>query len=138
MSRPQYESSTDVSEELRIASYFCSVFGCKYEQYPPMHPANGKFIMDGRTIAVAEIKTRNNKSSKYPTLMISSTKCKRGKDWAQKENAAFILVIKFTDGVFMTRVTNKYQEYLGGRQDRNDPNDLERCAYIPISSFMRV
>jgi len=70
--------------------------------------------------------------------MISSTKCKRGKDWAQKENAAFILVIKFTDGVFMTRVTNKYQEYLGGRQDRNDPNDLERCAYIPISSFMRV
>jgi hypothetical protein len=138
MSRPTYESYQNVSEELQIAATFCEVFGCKYEQYPPLHHLNGKFTVGGRTAAVVEIKQRRNKSTTYPTLMISAAKCANGRDWGQKENAPFILLVKFTDGLFMTKATRKYQEAIGGRTDRGDPNDLERCAYIPMEKFYRV
>lgn len=138
MSRPTYESYQDVSEELQIAAIFCEVFGCKYEQFPPLHHLNGKFVLNGRTVAVVEIKQRRNKSIKYPTLMISAAKCANGREWAQKENAPFILLVKFTDGLFMIKVTHNYQESIGGRVDRGDPDDLERCAYIPIEKFYKV
>jgi hypothetical protein len=138
VSRPTYESSTNVAKELEIAAKFCSVFDCTYEQYPPLHAVNGKFVKDGKVQAIAEIKVRNNASNKYPTLMMSSSKYRKGLDWAHKENAPFLLVIKFTDGLFMTKVGAKYQESIGGRKDRNDPDDIERCVYIPMDSFKQV
>ena len=138
MTRPTYESYNNVAEELQIASIFCEVFGCKYEQFPPLHHLNGKFTVGGRTVAVAEIKQRKNKRNTYPTLMISSAKCANGRSWAHKENVPFILLVKFTDGLFMTKITHKYAESIGGRTDRNDPNDVERCSYIPVEQFYRV
>jgi hypothetical protein len=138
MNRPFYEAPEHVSEELKVAAYVCNVFSCSYEQYPPLHPLNGKLVQDGITKVVAEIKIRNNASTKYPTLMMSSDKWKRGLDWAFIENKPFMLFVKFTDGIFMTKVKNKYDEAIGGRTDRNDPNDVERCVYIPISSFKKI
>lgn len=136
--RPKYESSTNVARELEIAAKFCNVFDCTYEQYPPLHAVNGKFVKDGKVQAIAEIKVRGNASYKYPTLMLSSAKYKKGLDWAHKENAPFILVIKFTDGLFMAKVGTGYDESIGGRTDRNDPSDVERCVYIPIASFKQI
>jgi hypothetical protein len=135
--RPTYESADNVSQELSVASTFCDVFGCKYEQYPPKYPLNGKFMVGDKTVAVAEIKQRRNKSTAYPTLMVSAAKCAKGREWAHKENAPFVLLVKFTDGLFMTKVAKKYDEAIGGRRDRGDSEDMERCAYIPISSFFK-
>lgn len=138
MSRPTYENATHVAKELAIASKFCTIFDCTYEQYPPMHPVNGKFVAQGKTIVVTEIKGRNNRSTKYPTLMLSATKWERGRKWAQAEHAPFLLVIEFTDGLFMTKVADNYEVFVGGRHDREDPKDIERCVYIPINSFKQV
>jgi len=136
--RPRYESSTNVAKELEIAARLCNVFDCTYEQYPPLHAVNGKFIKDGKVQAIVEIKVRNNASYKYPTLMLSCAKYNKGLDWAHKENAPFILLIMFTDGLFMTKVGSGYDENIGGRSDRNDPNDIERCVYIPMASFKQI
>ena len=138
MNRPIYEAPEHVSKELTVASYVCNVFSCTYEQFPPLHALNGKLVRNGITDAVVEIKIRNNASTKYPTLMMSANKWKRGLEWAHKENKPFLLVIKFTDGVFLTKVAADYPESIGGRTDRNDPNDMERCVYIPISSFKKI
>lgn len=136
--RPQYENSSSVARELEIAAKFCNIFDCTYEQYPPLHPVNGKFVKNGKVQAIVEIKVRNNASDKYPTLMLSSAKHKKGLDWAHKENAPFLLVIKFTNGLFMANVKTEYEESIGGRKDRDDPMDIERCVYIPISQFRQL
>jgi hypothetical protein len=138
MSRPTYETSAHVAKELSIAAHFCKVFDCTYEQYPPRHPVNGKFVIGGETIAVAEIKSRNNRSTKYPTLMLSANKWERGSQWAQAEHVPFLLIVEFTDGLFMAKMLNNYEVFVGGRHDRGDPKDIERCVYVPIDSFMRI
>lgn len=138
MNRPLYEAPNHVSKELEVASYICSIFNCTYEQYPPLHALNGKLVANGVTQAVVEIKMRNNKSTQYSTLMISADKWRRGLEWADKENKPFLLIVKFNDGIFMTKVAREYSEAIGGRVDRNDPRDIERCAYIPISTFKKI
>jgi hypothetical protein len=138
MNRPAYEKAADVARELETAAYFCEVFECKYEQYPPRHPVNGKLTQKDKTIAVVEIKTRNNRSTKYPTVLMGSAKWERGKNWAHTENVPFIILIKFTDGVFMTVAKDTYEEYIGGRTDRADDKDMERCVYIPVDSFVKI
>jgi len=136
--RPLYEASEHVAKELELAAYFCNRFGCVYEQYQPMHPLNGRFLLNGVPTAVAEIKVRNNKSNKYPSLMLSASKWRKGLEWAHIENAPFILLVNFFDGVFMTKVQKDYTEGIGGRTDRNDIRDIERCAYIPMDSFLKI
>ena len=138
MSRPIYEGAVDVARELETAAHFCQVFDCTYEQYPPRHPVNGKIVQKGKTVAVVEIKARNNKSKKYPTVMMGSAKWERGRSWAHTENVPFVVIIRFTDGVFMTIARSGYEEYIGGRTDRADDKDMERCIYIPIDSFRKI
>jgi len=91
-------------------------------------------------VAWLEIKCRNNSMQAYPTYMISADKIMSGLDLAKHTNSPFLLVVKWSDCMGYTKI-NKLTEYqieFKGRADRNDPNDMEPVALIPIENFERI
>ncbi len=90
--------------------------------------------------AYFEVKCRNNPHDKYAEYMIDADKLERGLFIAGYDGVSFLLVVRFTDGIFWVKVT---QELLavqrsGGRKDRGDPNDIDRCAFFPVTNFRRL
>jgi hypothetical protein len=49
-----------------------------------------------------------------------------------------LLIVRFTDGVFVVVLEDKYEKRIGGRHDRNDSHDTETCMYIPMTEFVQI
>jgi len=134
--RPLYETEEDKSREAAVCNYICSSYNAAFVKSEDLSAFDGVFTqIDGSPIAVAEVKIRSNDSRKYPTYMISATKVDRILDYANANNVFPMLVVGFTDGVFMTKLDKKYPRASGGRRDRNDPRDIEACVFIPMEKF---
>ena len=81
------------------------------------HPFDFKLKLLDKDI-YAELKSRNNEYSKYPTTMISSSKL----DYADKYNFELYLFFKYTDGLYYIKYDKqafkKYDEKLMVRRNR--------------------
>jgi len=94
--------------------------------------------LDGSLWCLAEIKIRSNHSNKYTTYLLSSEKHKNIIDISVCLRVPALLIVKFTDCVMATTLRDNYLTSSGGRLDRNDIQDIELCAYIPMSEFRLV
>lgn len=91
-----------------------------------------------RIIAVIECKQRNNSSTKYDPFIIDSSKLFCLLRWAAVGVPAYIAV-RFTDIDMWHRVARRdYHFRYGGRNDRDDENDLEPMVEIPMSMFAEL
>ena len=87
-----------------------------------------------------EIKNRNitfNHSNKY---MISMHKINQARDLSDKTDLPFILVVKFTDGIYFYKDNReKHELRWGGRfATQRDEQDLEPCYYIDTKLFREL
>jgi len=98
------------------------------------------FLRNQKPVAIAEVKCRTNPREQYPTLMLSLAKWMHGKQLAKELAVPFLVVIKWTDGIFWHEVTDKslISHGFGGRTDRNDDQDVEPVVYIPINLFRKI
>ena len=94
--------------------------------------------LDGSLWCLAEIRIRSNHSNKYTTYLLSSKKHKNIIDMSIRLRVPALLIVKFTDCVMATTLRDNYLTSSGGRLDRNDIQDIELCAYIPMSEFRLV
>lgn len=134
--RPIYETEYDRQQEDSVGMYVAEKYGCVFRKSEALASFDGVFSkFDGVDFALAEIKVRNNSRYKYPTYMISAAKVDAILSNARNMGLFPILIVCFTDGVFITKLSDRYPKSLGGRRDRNDPNDVEMCVYIPMEEF---
>ena len=137
--RPIYETSADRARENGVRVHLMETFGCQYQKAPPLFCVDGQLLdADGKTAGLVEIKTRKNAHNKYPTYMLSASKWRKAMSLGDTMNVPVMLVVQFTDGVYMTRLKWDYPTAQGGRTDRNDAMDIEECIYIPITEFKSV
>ena len=137
--RPLYETDFDRARESNVLEYIQSKIDCRVTKAPPKANFDAFLVgPDNLATAMVEIKTRNNASTKYPTYMISASKCTKCNELAESYKVPFVLVVRFTDGVFATTVKGKYLVEMGGRYDRNDPRDREPCVFIPMNKFHKI
>lgn len=137
--RPIYETDEDRSREGEVAAYIEQKYNCKFVRSEKLTVVDGVLLHpNGNAAALVEIKVRNNESARYPTYMLSATKWRNGLAEATNQGVVFLLVVRFTDGVFVTKLKQKYQVGEGGRRDRNDPKDIEQCIFIPMSDFRKL
>jgi hypothetical protein len=140
MNRPMYESQNDLSNEKDVANYLADKWSCVFKKLPISYNVDWLLINNSETPkAFAELKCRNNESIKYPTLLLSLSKWMKGKELGKELNIPFIVIVRWTDGVYF-HIAGKHEVTygFGGRRDRNDAQDVEPIVLIPTDTFKKV
>jgi hypothetical protein len=137
--RPIYETDQDRGREREVHSYLESKLDCVFKVADRLSNVDGFLCsVDGEMVAAVEIKTRRNPKAKYPTYMLSAAKWRNGLETGKIYGVPFVLIVKFTDGIYAVALSDRYKTSHGGRYDRGDARDAEECIYIPIDKFHEV
>jgi hypothetical protein len=137
--RPIYETVSDRQREDEVRQYLVETYKCNYKKTAILSGVDGYlYDEDDVPAAVIEIKCRNNAHDKYPTYMISASKWRNARLLAKDDNIPFLLVVRFTDGVYAVKGNTEYPTAKGGRYDRGDAKDVEECMYIPLEKFKKI
>jgi hypothetical protein len=110
-----------------------------FHKLPRAYHVDWMLTKRGEAKAFAELKCRNNPRSQYPTLMLSMHKWMHGKAMAQEIGGKFLVIVKWSDGIFYhTQGWCDVTYGVGGRKDRGDSQDIEPVVHIPTDYFKRV
>lgn len=136
MTRPMYESPQDLRNEADIISALEPRMRCVFKKMPIKYGLDYVALRDGTALGFVEIKCRTNPMGKYDTYMISLHKMMTARSLMETTNLPANLIVRWSDGLvgkvsFGTDITVGFN----GRYDRNDSEDVEPVALIPISSF---
>ena len=137
--RPIYETSADLQREKEVQETLYLMWEVEFHKLPRAYHIDWMLTKKNETKAFAELKCRNNSRHQYPTLMLSMHKWMHGKSMAQEINGQFLVIVKWTDGIFYHKQGWCDVTYgVGGRKDRGDSQDIEPVVYIPTDFFKRV
>lgn len=139
MTRPQYETASSLQVERESLAKFLLDSPYKAVKLPKRYYLDWVVMARDRSVnAWIECKRRYNMRSKYPTFMMSMKKWQEGSDLSRLGGKPFYVVVEWDDGLFYVRqdeVLDAVTYGIGGRTDRNDPEDIEPCVYIPVHLF---
>ncbi len=140
--RPMHETKENLSNEQEVKQAIEGRFNVELNKLPISYRMDFMAFTGGKPSSVVEVKCRKKASSTtYPCFMLALGKWNAGIDYTMKNNIAFTLVGKYTDGIFYYKYkeTDKVDiKWLNGRSDRNDPDDKEPCVYIPMELFKKL
>lgn len=146
MSRPTYETAahrtaeTDVALRLQAAWTGLSLvkiprrYVLDYAIYRGM-PTDPR----SQLVGFCEIKCRTHTPDTYATLLVSAAKWLEARVWRREAGVSTVLVAAFADGTLLRCRLDEIASpvfKLGGRTDRQDPEDLEPMVAIPIASMV--
>ena len=132
--------SEDTTSENQIASLMETRWDCAVHRTGYLDAWDYIGVKDGRTVFIAELKTRNNPSTQYPTVYLSAHKWITLLQGALGLGVTPLFIVRFTDVVMYKRITeiDARKSTMAGRFDRPDaPNDVELMILVPVSE-MRV
>lgn len=143
--RPMYETPEDRAAQratiLRVEAAWPGMVALEFGE-PEKKPARIDYLLTNgaRRHSWAEIKTRTTPHDEYPTYMISLAKIQDGLTLSEMQFCPFLLIVRFTDGIYWISITNEteYTVKLGGRRDRGDAKDEEDCAFIDMKLFTKL
>ena len=139
MGRPVYERSNDRLQEQKIAELAASKWGVSLIRLAELAGADYMMVKSGELKAIVEIKNRSNPIALYPTYMISAAKISALNAVAAVIKAKPLLIVQWKDCVgWVNTAAVSVAHGTGGRADRDDPMDMERCIYIPVTQFKRL
>lgn len=137
--RPMYESAFDRGNEVSVSDLLSKRWDCEFVKLPISYHVDWMLMRGKKSIAFAELKTRKVPSTQYPTLLLSLNKWIRGVELSKATGVPFIIIAKWTDGVFFFKPD--FGPVLfghGGRLDRNDSQDMEPVVFINVKDFKQV
>jgi hypothetical protein len=140
MSRPQYESESDLANERSAAEIIEPAWNVRLSKLPKSYGADWIIEREGKCIGWGEFKKRNMRWGQYPTIMLSVRKIAdlirladiRGKS---------VFFVSVEDGLYFTMVSplKDYEIEFGGRTSKTrDTADIEPVAQIPIAEFRKI
>lgn len=139
--RPIYETDKDIKAQRDVADILESSWKCQAVSLPKLYPADYAMCrQDRRILSLVEIKCRPTvDSDDYATYMLSASKLIALDHIASSLNVPAILVVKWRDKIGYTDLTRRLAKtetfFMGGRYDRDDPDDLEPIVHIPLEDF---
>lgn len=132
--RPYYENQRDLSNEHLVATILKEK-GIDLVKMPISYRLDFAMLRKGKVRGFAEVKTRNNRHDKYPTLMISLGKVMAARQLSEATGTRSILLVKFLDGLYWCDFASPFNLEIGGRKDRQDAADIEPVAHFPTEAF---
>ena len=142
MSRPMYESQSDVARENKMKALLEAKWNCELNKLPIKYHLDWLAMRGKDPMAFVEFKHRENLSiHKYPRYMISLDKWMKAKQLCKEVEIPFIMVITFTEGTYYGVFVNNLVDVtygFGGRYDRGDAQDVEPMVYLPLNIFKKI
>lgn len=136
--RPTYETEGDKNREAKVIDSLCAVWECNATKLPKFYKQDWALTSVGGTVrALVEVKCRTHPRERYPTLILSLEKWLALAMLSEHTNAKGILAVQFSDGIFwmVAKPQPQWRIAIGGRTDRNDPDDVEPVVHIPTNSL---
>lgn len=132
---PLYESQADASSEREVANLIEHVTGWSMFKLDDRRSCPDWIAVDQDTklvTAIIEIKVRTNKRHTYRTYMVDQSKWETVRRMARVMCVPGLIVVGFTDDVCWidTSQLAGVEIELGGRNDRNDPNDIDWLYHV--------
>jgi hypothetical protein len=130
--------------EKEIADRFCGAFSATARKLGLEYRVDFAVCKDGKTIrAFLEVKRRTFVWGQYPSVMMSFSKFIKGRELSKAFDLPFLFLVSDANGdLFLCDLakltTEDFTLEIGGRADRNDSQDIEPVAMIPISKFKPV
>lgn len=140
LTRPHYETKQNLRLEDVVSEIYARYLQVGQVKIPAkQYRMDRAAVCDGRIVGFFEIKTRTVAHNHYAFYMLSAAKFRDGVYW-HNLGLSFTLVVSFTDGLFYYtyRDHDDIRYALGGRTDRNDAQDIEPLALIPMGLFRQV
>lgn len=151
MSRKLYEKPEDIANEKSVIQQVKEAWQLtEYHKLPRHYEYDYMISIEGHLPGIVEIKTRNNAHDAFDTYLISLHKVLTGLQYGHQFNMTPILVIKFTDGIYWTSLSQcihwdllaeRYTILWGGRTKKStkrDWQDAEPVLHIPMSMFHKL
>lgn len=144
MSRPLYENSNSLKEEVKFFRDLRRVDeykGYRFQKLPLSYRLECAIedIPSGAVIGFCEFKRRSNRREYYPTVLLSLHKYMSLRDYGEFGQSFLIVRWSDVDGIHHVNAhessVSDYKIAWGGRQDRNDWQDIEPTIHIPINDF---
>lgn len=129
--RPKYETDYDIKNERLVADALENI-GVEVYKLPVQYRLDWLLRRGGQPIGFAEVKARKCDMNNYPTVMISLSKVIHARMLTEATGLPCYLILLYRDGLARLDFASDFTVNPGGRTDRNDPQDLDVCAYYPI------
>ena len=142
MARPLYENQATLEKERTLAKQLVDSWACELGKLPIRYGIDYAFLRNGEVVGFAELKCRAGKMHAYPSYMISLGKIMSARMLHRVTNVPIVLAVEWQDRTGWVTLAGKgapeYRVSMGGRRDRNDAQDIEPVALIPIDKFRRL
>jgi hypothetical protein len=134
--RPLYETDKDIKNEISVANLIESSWGLTAKKMPMSYHLDYA-LMDShnKLRGFAEVKTRTVESKTFDTYLISLSKIIHAKKLTEATGLSCVLIVKWTDIVNWVNFDVKHTLGFSGRSDRDDWQDQEPVAYLPMNKF---
>ena len=144
--RPTYQTQKDLENEAEVIGQLAEHYKSESTKLKDYFPLDYAFVRDKRIVSLAEVKCRNYSSSQIDSfggLIISAHKMLYAKQYHDAFLLPFVLALRLIDGIFVFVVKAvdpfpKFPLVVGGRTDRNDPQDIEPCCLISMDHFKKL
>ena len=131
-----YERQKDRANEKKVIKRIETAWGVESHKMKMAYGLDYMLLKGGNLHSFVEVKCRNNAQGDYPTYAISLMKFLQANRFTQSTVKPCYLIVKWTDKLgFLDMGESFYQVGVGGRTDRNNPNDIEPIVFIPNNKF---
>lgn len=135
--RQTYETTADIKNE-RLVAEALENFGVEVYKLPIQYRLDWLLRRNGQPIGFAEVKARRCDLNTYPTVMISLSKVMHARLLTEATGLPAHLILLYRDALAKLDFASEFTVNPGGRTDRDDPQDLDVCAYYPVERLQVI
>lgn len=137
MNRPTYETGSDLRAEREIVQYLSDKWGLFPQKLPTRYILDYAFSDRKSIKCFVEIKDRKVPVNQYPDYMISVQKVMFAKALTETTKIKCGLVVRWNCGTVgvIDLLSSPDAVRWGGRNDREDLQDMEPCIYWNLDRF---
>ena len=132
-----YENKAHLKAERDVADVLEKAWKCELKNLSYKLTVDFAIVRDSVIYGWIEVKCRNISYKRNNEYMISMHKINKARQLSKNTGLSFILVVKFTDGIYYYK--DRGEQHLlkwGGRfLTQRDEQDLEPCYYIDTKLF---
>jgi hypothetical protein len=135
--RPIYETQDNLDAEKKLVGILEGEWHCKMRKLSRKAQIDYAIFRKGELVGFAEIKCRTNRKDAYKTYMLSLDKISAALRLNAITALPVLLVVSWSDTTGCMRIVKPDEVNIGGRVDRNDPQDIELVGYYDITKHFR-
>lgn len=134
-----HETPNDLKKEREVMGALMQRFG--WESATKLSASRDRLDfsceVDGKTVALVEIKCRNIHFGQYSNLFVAAAKYRELYRAGEDYGLPAYLCVALVDGIYTHQAKHPslFPKFPGGRTDRGNPKDIEMMIGIPWEAF---